>query len=105
MALVHPDMTFDRSAIMSFAWAEWREKRKLPASYGHTFAKCLKRAWSTAKFARENIRNRPAEDARRAEEDAAFWRYQASLTAEERAERDAWIIASCSTDGPLRARL
>ncbi len=101
MSLVHADLTFDRCAIMSFAWAEWREKRKLPASYGHTFAKCLKRAWSTAKFARENLRRRPEQDAQRAAEYMRFHAYLASLSREERIARDASIIASCSTDGRL----
>lgn len=101
MSLVNPDLTFNRSAIMTWAWEEWRIKRKLPASYGHTFAKCLKRAWSTAKFARENFRCRPEEDARRAAEEARWLASRTSLTEEQRKASDAWIIASCSTDGRL----
>lgn len=103
MSLVNPDLTFNRSAIMSWAWFEWRQKRKLPARYGHTFGTCLRSAWGTAKLARENLRRRPADDARRAAEAAAHERYEASLTLEQRRTRDAWIIAQCSTDGRLPA--
>lgn len=101
MPLVNENLSFNRSAIMSWAWEEWRTKRKLPASYGWSFGSCLKRAWSIAKFARENLRRRPAEDARRAAEADAHARYEASLTVEQRRARDASIIASCSTDGRL----
>lgn len=103
MPLVNEDLSFNRSAIMTWAWEEWRTKRKLPASYGWTFGGCLKRAWSTAKLARENLRRRPADDARRAAETAAHARYEASLTVEQRRARDASIIVSCSTDGRLPA--
>ena len=97
MSLIRPDFSYDRREILFFAWREYRGR----LNHRRTFADCLSYAWRLARCARqrraEGALAREAADA--AANATALDAYRASLTAEQRAASDAWLIASCSTDG------
>lgn len=99
--LVRPDLTFDEAAIRAFADSEFELfNGKRPREL------CERMARRTAEAARARMADGSAASARLAHE-ANLRRYaeqaerDAALSHEERAERDAWIIRQCSTDGRL----
>ncbi len=102
MSLVRPDLSYDRSAILVFAWSQFRGPLNRPGTINRkSFGACLSYAWRLAKAARarkaEGAAEREAAEA--AARATALEAFRASLTAEQRAASDAWLVASCSTDG------
>ncbi len=104
MALVRPDLTFNRSAIMACAWREFRDPLNRPGVRGcRSFGECLSYAWRVAKGLRERMADGSLERERReaAEREAEWQAYLARETPEQRQAVWAGIMHSCSTDGRL----
>ncbi len=102
MSLVRPNLSYVRSAIMAFAWGQFRGPLNRPGTINRkSFGDCLAFTWRLARAAR----TRKAEGAAAGEAGEAASRataleaFRNSLTAEQRAASDAWLVASCSTDG------
>ena len=102
MSLIRLDLSFDRRAIMVFAWASYRGPFNQRGTRWHKpFGYFLADAWKLARCARQRradgaLARETAEAAARV---TALEAFRNSLSAEQRAASDAWLIASCSTDG------
>ena len=102
MSLIRPDLSYDRRAIMLFAWGAYRRQLNQRGTRSHKpFGYFLADAWRLARAARQRRAEGALarEIAQAAANATALEAYRASLTDEQRAASDAWLIASCSTDG------
>lgn len=102
MSLVHPTLSYDRAAIMRYAWAEFRGpfNRHGTRSF-KPFGHFLAAAWRVAR----NVRARMAdgtiqrEQAEIAARETLRQQLEASITQDQREAQWAWIMRQCSTDG------
>lgn len=104
MSLVRPDLTFDRSAIMRSAWAEFRSPFNGRGTRWHKpFGQCLAYAWRVARAlrARKADGSHDRERAEAAARGTLRQQLEASLTMDQKAAQWAWIVQQCSTDGRL----
>ena len=104
MPLVRPDLAYYRSAILAFAWGQYRGPLNRPGTVARrSFGDCRSYAWRLARSARarkaEGAAEREAAEA--AARASALDAFRASLTAKQRAASDAWLVRSCSTDRAL----
>ena len=102
MPLVFPSLSYDRAAIMRYAWAEFRGPfNKRGTRSFKPFGHFLTMAWRVARNVRARMADGSIERARAERAARETFRQQlwASLTDDQRAAQDAWLIQQCSTDG------
>lgn len=102
MSLVLPNLSYDRTAIMRYAWAEFRGPFNRPGTRSFKpFGHFLAAAWRVAR----NVRARMAdgsiqrEQAEIAARETLRQQLEAAITQDQQAAQWAWIMRQCSTDG------
>lgn len=102
--LCQPDHSYDRRAIMAFAWSEYRSPLNRPGMSGRqTFGQCLAYAWQIARSLRARMvdGSYARQQAEYAARETLRQQLEASLSLEEKAAQWALIAYACSTDGRL----